>query len=129
MREKFLSHTNLYSRIVAFVLCFAGVAMLTLAAREPGPVTESASLSSAPSGWSIVSSPNTSNAQLNLLSGVTCTVGGLVASVQYAGPQGTLAGLDQVNIGLPLGLMGKGLVDIVLSVDGHAANTVQVDIK
>jgi uncharacterized protein (TIGR03437 family) len=63
------------------------------------------------------------------LAAVTCTVNGISAPVQYAGPQGHFAGLDQVNVELPKSLMGSGLSDVVLTVDGQAANTVQINIQ
>ncbi len=63
------------------------------------------------------------------LSGVTATIGGVPASVQYAGPQGTFVGLDQLNIGLPANLAGRGEVDLVLTADGKPANTIRVNIK
>jgi uncharacterized protein (TIGR03437 family) len=59
-------------------------------------------------------------------SGVTCTVGGLSVPVQFAGAQGD-PGLDQVNILLAPMLANRGLLNIVLTVDGQVANTVTVD--
>jgi uncharacterized protein (TIGR03437 family) len=38
-------------------------------------------------------------------------------------------GLDQINILLTRNLVGRGEVDLVLTVDGQAANTVRVNIK
>jgi uncharacterized protein (TIGR03437 family) len=38
-------------------------------------------------------------------------------------------GLDQVNVVLPRTLIGKGTMDVVLTVDGKVANTVQIAIK
>ncbi len=63
------------------------------------------------------------------LSGVTATIGGTNASVLYFGSQGTYAGLDQFNLGIPRSLAGRGTVDVVLSVDGKTANTVTLNIK
>ena len=63
------------------------------------------------------------------LSGVTVTIKGNSVPVQFAGPQGFYAGLDQVNIALPLTLRGSGESDLVLTVDGVAANTVRVNIQ
>ena len=57
-----------------------------------------------------------------------CTLGGVPAEVLYAGPQGG-AGLDQINLRIPLSLRGRGLVDVKLSVDGQLANTVTVGIR
>lgn len=62
------------------------------------------------------------------LTAVTATIGGQTAEVQYAGPQGGFAGLDQVNIRVPRSLAGQGNVDVVLTVDGKTANTVTVRV-
>jgi uncharacterized protein (TIGR03437 family) len=62
------------------------------------------------------------------LANVTCTVGGVVVPVLYAGPQNTYPGLDQVNLQLPPSLHGMGDVDLVLTVDGQAANTVRINV-
>ncbi len=59
----------------------------------------------------------------------TVKIGGIDAPVAYAGPQGGFVGLDQVNVKLPRALAGRGEVDLVLTVDGKAANTVRVRIK
>jgi uncharacterized protein (TIGR03437 family) len=37
--------------------------------------------------------------------------------------------MDQVNLLVPTSLAGRGEVDVVLTVDGVAANTVRVNIK
>ena len=63
------------------------------------------------------------------LSAVTATIGGVNAEVQYAGAQPDFVGLDQINVLVPRSLIGRGEVDIVLTVDGKAANTVRVNIK
>ncbi|HXS98054.1 MAG TPA: hypothetical protein VN736_25825 [Candidatus Limnocylindrales bacterium] len=63
------------------------------------------------------------------LAAVTATIGGQTVAVQFAGPQGQAAGLDQVNIPLPLTLRGAGLVNIIVTVDGIASNAVQVLIQ
>ncbi|MGE0129894.1 MAG: hypothetical protein AB7U82_17570 [Blastocatellales bacterium] len=63
------------------------------------------------------------------LSAVTATVGGMNAEVTFAGPQGTLVGLDQINIRLQGGLAGLGEVDVAISVDDLSANPVRVSIK
>ncbi|MGH9936877.1 MAG: choice-of-anchor D domain-containing protein, partial [Blastocatellia bacterium] len=57
---------------------------------------------------------------------VTCKLGGIDAPVLYAGAQGGLVGLDQINLSLPRALAGRGEVDLVLTVDGQTANTVRV---
>jgi uncharacterized protein (TIGR03437 family) len=66
---------------------------------------------------------------LSALSAVNVTVGGVDAPVFYAGPQGSLIGLDQLNVLIPRSLLGRGLVDLVVRVDGQTANTIQVAIK
>lgn len=61
---------------------------------------------------------------------VTVTVGTLGVPVLYAGAAPVYAGLDQVNIGpLPAALAGTGSVNIVITADGQAANTVNVTIQ
>ena len=61
---------------------------------------------------------------------VTATVGGLSVPVTYSGAAPGFAGEDQVNIGpLPQLLAGRGSVNILLTADGQAANTVNVTIQ
>lgn len=60
---------------------------------------------------------------------VTVKVGGLDAQVLYAGTQGEFLGLDQINVLLPRSLIGRGLVDVVVTADGVVANRVQVSIQ
>ena len=61
--------------------------------------------------------------------GVKVTVNGVNAVITYAGPQGSFAGLDQVNLILPASLAGKGNVSVVLTAAGIQANPVQIAIK
>lgn len=61
--------------------------------------------------------------------GATVTIGGDPGTVAFIGPQGTLAAVDQINIPIPASLAGKGAVDLILTVDGKAANTVKLIIK
>lgn len=63
------------------------------------------------------------------LSAVSCSIGGLAASLIYAGSQNDFVGLDQINVLLPRGLIGRGLVNVTLTADGKTANTVTVNIK
>ncbi|MBN8730189.1 MAG: hypothetical protein J0L64_06570 [Acidobacteria bacterium] len=63
------------------------------------------------------------------LHGVTCTIGDTAVPVLYAGAQGGFTGLDQVNVQLPRSLSDSGLLNVQLSVDGLAANPVQVSIR
>ena len=64
------------------------------------------------------------------LSATTVTIGGLSQQAPFAGAVEGLAGLDQINAGpLSRSLMGRGEVDLVLTVDGKQANTVRVSFK
>jgi uncharacterized protein (TIGR03437 family) len=60
---------------------------------------------------------------------VRVTIGSTDVPVRYAGPQSQFPGLDQVNVQLPGSLRGQGEVDLNLSVDGIAANTVRIGIR
>ncbi|MFN0123779.1 MAG: N-acetylmuramoyl-L-alanine amidase [Blastocatellia bacterium] len=60
---------------------------------------------------------------------VRARIGGVDAAVYFAGQQGGFAGLDQLNILLPEILTGRGDVDIAVTVDGQAANVVQVNVR
>jgi uncharacterized protein (TIGR03437 family) len=63
------------------------------------------------------------------LAGVSANIGGADAEVVYAGAQGEMAGLDQINIRIPRSLAGKGDVKIAVKVEGAAANAVQIKIR
>ena len=63
------------------------------------------------------------------LSAVNAQVGGTNAQVNFAGAQGAFAGLDQVNARLSRSLIGRGEVDVALTVDGKPANTIKASIK
>ncbi|NDD63612.1 MAG: tandem-95 repeat protein, partial [Acidobacteria bacterium] len=45
-------------------------------------------------------------------------IGGIEVPVQYAGSQGDYAGLDQVNVKLPAELIGRGELEMMISVEG-----------
>lgn len=62
------------------------------------------------------------------LSAVTARIGDADAEVSFAGATG-LAGMDQVNAKVPRSLAGRGVVEVVLAVDGKAANTLTMQIK
>jgi uncharacterized protein (TIGR03437 family) len=59
----------------------------------------------------------------------TATIGGVLATVTYAGAQGTYQGLDQYNVLIPSSLAGKGKVDIVVTAGGKPSNPVNVTIQ
>ncbi|MCI0363865.1 MAG: hypothetical protein L0219_08290, partial [Phycisphaerales bacterium] len=66
------------------------------------------------------------------LSAVNTQIGGpngVDAQVTFVGAQGGFVGLDQVNVRLSRSLGGRGEVDVALTLDGQAANTVKVTLK
>ena len=63
------------------------------------------------------------------LAKVKATIGGVDTPVLFAGAQGQFAGLDQVNLQIPASLRGRGVVQIVLTVDGQTANTVSINVR
>ena len=63
------------------------------------------------------------------LSNVQAQIGNLPATVQYAGPQGHYAGLDQINVVVPPQLKGRGQLVLTLTIDGQTANMVDIAIK
>lgn len=63
-------------------------------------------------------------------SAVLVTIGGESAVVTYAGPHLEFTGLDQINVKLPRTLIGRGQVDLVLTVDGQATiNPIKLNFK
>lgn len=63
------------------------------------------------------------------LAAATSTIGGTPSQVTFAGAQSNFVGLDQANILLPRSLIGRGEVDVVLTVDGQTTNTVRISVK
>ncbi|MFM8393671.1 MAG: IPT/TIG domain-containing protein, partial [Acidobacteriota bacterium] len=61
-------------------------------------------------------------------SGVSAVIGGVVTSVEYAGPAPNFTGLDQVNIKLPVSLRGSGIVDVTVVVDGVSSNSITINL-
>lgn len=66
---------------------------------------------------------------LSAQTAATIKIGGMDLAVLYAGSQGTLVGLDQVNVKLPRELNGRGEMEVEFRVDGQAANIVRVNVK
>lgn len=60
---------------------------------------------------------------------VSATICGTSAPIDYAGSQNGFVGLDQVNIRLPRSLAGRGMCNLIFTVDGKSANPVQVQIQ
>ena len=65
----------------------------------------------------------------SVISGVRAQIGGVDVEALFAGAQGEFVGLDQVNLSLPGILVGRGEVDVLLTVDGKIANPVKLSIK
>jgi uncharacterized protein (TIGR03437 family) len=63
------------------------------------------------------------------LAAVSARIGGADAQTLFAGAQGGFVGLDQVNLRLTRNLVGRGEVDVSLTVDGRAANVLRVNIR
>jgi uncharacterized protein (TIGR03437 family) len=57
---------------------------------------------------------------------LTAEVGGLPATIEYAGPQGQFLGLDQVNILVPGLLYGSGERELRLRGGGASSNAVRI---
>lgn len=51
------------------------------------------------------------------------------SGVEFFGPQGQFAGLDQVNVKIPASMAGRGDVDIVLRADAQESNRLIIRIK
>jgi uncharacterized protein (TIGR03437 family) len=63
------------------------------------------------------------------LSTVNARIGGVESQVAFAGAQGALFGLDQVNLLIPRSLIGKGEVNVALAVEGRAVNLVRANLR
>jgi uncharacterized protein (TIGR03437 family) len=74
--------------------------------------------------------PNTDgNSGNGVAESVQMSIGGAPALVLYAGAQGDYAGLDQVNVQVPMSLRGRGLVELVMTVAGKTANKVVIAVR
>ena len=49
--------------------------------------------------------------------------------VEFAGAQGTLPGLDQVNVVLPPGLQGAGVIQLTLIIGGQRSNAPTIIVR
>ena len=63
------------------------------------------------------------------LAAVSCDVGGQPVTPDYAGPQLEFVGLDQINVPLSRNFIGRGSVNVRLTVDGKTSNQVTISIK
>ena len=63
-------------------------------------------------------------------SSLTATIDGTPVAVLFSGPHGVYSGLDQINLdSIPRTLIGKGVVNVVLRINGQAINTVELCIN
>jgi uncharacterized protein (TIGR03437 family) len=60
---------------------------------------------------------------------VSVSIHGVSVPATYAGPAPGFAGLDQVNVALPLELRGSGESNVLLTVDGQTSNVVTINIQ
>lgn len=60
---------------------------------------------------------------------VAAKIGDVAAEVLYAGAQGSLVGLDQLNLRIPRSLIGRGEANVVVTIDGQSANVVRINIR
>jgi uncharacterized protein (TIGR03437 family) len=57
------------------------------------------------------------------------TIGGVAVTPEYIGDQRQFAGLDQVNLTVPRSLIGRGTIDIQVSIAGITSNTVTINVR
>ncbi len=67
--------------------------------------------------------------RFSALGAVTATIDGAPANVTFAGAQSNFVGLDQANVRLSRNLIGRGDVEVGLTVDGLTANSVRINVK
>jgi uncharacterized protein (TIGR03437 family) len=60
---------------------------------------------------------------------VVATIGGVEVPVAYAGAQGTIPGLDQVNLHLPRSFAGVGPAELRFSIEGKPANVLFLNFQ
>lgn len=63
------------------------------------------------------------------LGAVSVTMGGTNSEVLYAGLAEGFVGLDQANIRIPRSLANRGVITVVMSVEGKVANSLTVEMK
>jgi uncharacterized protein (TIGR03437 family) len=60
---------------------------------------------------------------------VSVTIDGSSLVPAYAGAQGTYPGFDQINVTLPRSFIGRGVVDVYVTVDGVRSRTVKLEFR
>ncbi len=84
-----------------------------------GPDSEQVYLALFGTGWS----------NQSRLENVQVYIGDVRTQVLYAGIQPGSAGLDQINVRVPRSLIGRGEVDVYVTIAGKTANPVKLSIK
>jgi large repetitive protein len=97
----------------------AALGRFVAAAIDLGPETDQVFLLFYGTGWK----------HRRALAAVNCSVGGVSSEALYAGEAPGFVGLDQINLLLSRTLLGRGEVDVVISVDGKPANIVRIAIQ
>ncbi len=59
----------------------------------------------------------------------TMTIGGTAATVSFAGAHQSLVGLDQINAEIPRSLIGRGEINVILTIGTKTANTVLINVQ
>jgi uncharacterized protein (TIGR03437 family) len=59
----------------------------------------------------------------------TVQIGGMMLTPTFAGPQDQFPGLDQLNVGLPLGLRGAGVVSVTVTAGGITSTPVKIAVR
>ena len=62
------------------------------------------------------------NGDGNVRENVRIVIGGIETQPDYAGRQGSLAGLDQINVEIPRSLIGRGRVNVAVTASGAVAS-------
>jgi uncharacterized protein (TIGR03437 family) len=60
---------------------------------------------------------------------VTASAAGVTLTPAYVGAQGTLIGLDQINLVIPPAMAGKGETDLVFTIDGKNTNPIRIKVR
>jgi uncharacterized protein (TIGR03437 family) len=63
------------------------------------------------------------------LADVACMIGAMPAQVLYAGPQGLVPGIDEVDVVIPRALAGSGAQSLVVSVGGRHSNSLLISLQ
>ena len=62
------------------------------------------------------------------MSAVRVTIGGLALAADYLGAHAQFEGVEQLNVKMPQTLRGRGIVDVVITIDGRPSNISKINI-